>query len=138
MKPSVLRLHGTEIELSEVQWREGVVSQVGYFDDTGQYHILFDSKHTLPNYSSVEDLDSKVFSGDGLKVKSEIIQEIENFLNDEHKLLDLENNEVAEAMVDCVLDKSKTKRVMQCVMHRQEQIGKVDGIIDALDLVKLI
>lgn len=134
MKP-VLVMDGKEIALSSLELRDGKIIKVSYFDDEIQYHTIFDSKYVLSGYESVEDLDSKVIIKNDFK--SKLLQDIEEFLADEEKLLDLENNEVADANRDLYSDPGKYRYYLDSSLRRQEQIGKVNGIADVLNLVKL-
>lgn len=134
MKP-VLVMDGKEITIASIDFANGKVSKVSYFDDENKFITLFDKNHKLDGYESVEDLDSKVIIKNDFK--SKLVQDIEEFLTDEEKFLDLENNEVADANRDLYSDPGKYRYYLDSSLRRQEQIGKVNGIADVLNLVKL-
>lgn len=76
--------------------------------------------------------------GNQLTISSEaLVQAIETFLADEEKLLNLKDSEVAEANRELYSGSTDWKRFIDHSLTRQEQFGRVDAIIDALNLVKL-
>lgn len=75
--------------------------------------------------------------GNQLTVSSEtLVQAIETFLEDEEKILNLKDSEVAEANRDLFSNSNNWKRFIDHSLTRQEQFGRVDAIIDTLILVK--
>lgn len=70
-------------------------------------------------------------------LQEKLLQDIEEFLSDEEKMLSLKDGEVAEANRDLYNNSSNWKEFMNQSLTRQEQFGRVDAIQDVLNLVKL-
>lgn len=70
-------------------------------------------------------------------VQEKLLQDIEEFLSDEEKMLSLKDGEVADANRDLYNNSSSWKEFMDHSLTRQEQFGRVDAIQDVLNLVKL-
>lgn len=134
MKP-VLILDGKEIDIASISFRNDEISSVSYFDDKGKHTALFDKKYKLDGYETIDNLAEKIIFKDDSKDK--IVQAIKEFLADEEKLLNLKDGEVAEANRELYGGSTNWKRFIDYSLTRQEQFGRVDAIIDTLNLVKL-
>ncbi|RPJ97258.1 hypothetical protein CW357_00905 [Rummeliibacillus sp. TYF005] len=131
----VLLLDGKEFEIKGSTIYENKITSVNYIDENGSLVKLVDSKSNYFKDKAVDDLHSKVIDKDDFIHK--IVHSIEEFLEDEEKMLDLKNNEVAEANRELYTDPSKYRYYVDCSIRREEQSGKVDGIIETLNLIKL-
>lgn len=134
MKP-VLVMDGKEINVASIGFKNGEISSVSYFGDEGYYHTLFDKNYKMDGYESIDTLAEKIIFKDDFM--SKIVQSIEEFLDDEIKMLTLKDGEVAEANRDLFNNSNNWKGFVDTSLVRQEQFGRVDGIVETLNLIKL-
>ena len=132
----VLLLDGKEFDVHNSTIENNKITSVHFMNEKGFLSFLYDTEHKLNGYPYVDDLDSKIIDKDDFK--TQLVQAIEEFLSDEEKSLDLENNDVADALVDASTEDGRGNYLNKCALRRQEQLGKVDGIVDVLNLVKLM